>query len=62
MDNGETESRIGRTHPLAAVAFDHDQPTVDLAAPVHPGGVLLADETALGEAYSVQFGGIALQP
>src|SRR5438270_6902144 len=40
----------------------HDQSPVDLLPPVHAGGVLLADEAALGEAYTVQFGRIAFEP
>ena len=46
----------------AAVALDHDQPAVDLLPPVHPRGILLADEAALGEADAVQLGRIAFEP
>ncbi len=42
--------------------FDHDQAAVDLGAPVHPRGIFLADEAALGEADAVQFGGVAFEP
>ena len=51
-----------RVRGPVAVAFDHDQPAVDLLPPVHPRGILLADEAALGEADAVQFGGIAFEP
>ena len=53
---GYAGSRAGR------VGFNHHQPAVDLLPPVHPRGVLLADETALGEADAVQFHRIALEP
>ena len=38
------------------------QPAVDLLPPVHPRGIFLADEAALGEADAVQFRGIAFEP
>src|SRR4051794_29834100 len=44
------------------IGFDHDQPAIDLLPPVHPRGVLLADETALAEADAVQLRRIALEP
>src|SRR5438270_12140734 len=40
----------------------HDQSPVDLLPAVHAGGVLLADEAALGEADAVLFGGVAFKP
>ena len=55
-------SRVGDPRPPAAVALDHHQAPVDLAPPVHPRRILLADEAALGEADAVQFRRIALQP
>ena len=51
-----------RVRGPALVAFDHDQPAVDLGPPVHPRGIFLADEAALGEADAVQLGGIAFEP
>jgi hypothetical protein len=39
-----------------------DEAAVDLRAVVHPGGIFLADIAALGEADSVQLGGIAFEP
>ena len=45
-----------------AVALDHDQAAIDLLPPVHPRGILLADEAALGEADAVQFRRIAFEP
>ena len=42
--------------------LDNDESAVDLLPPVHSGGILLPDEAALGEADTVEFGGIALKP
>src|SRR5690349_13142538 len=39
-----------------------DESSIDLLPPVHPGGVFLADEAALGETHAVQFRRIALEP
>src|SRR4051794_14656018 len=44
------------------IGFDHYQAAVDLRAPVHPRGILLADEATLGEADAVQFGRVAFEP
>ena len=53
VDAAARSGRIGR----------HDeQPPVDLLPPIHPGGILLADEAALGKADAVQFGGVAFEP
>src|SRR5205085_9351598 len=63
MLHGETELGImdagARTR---CVGLDHHQTLVDLPPPVHPRGVLLADEAALGEADAVELGGIAFEP
>src|SRR5205085_1501697 len=45
-----------------AVALHHQEPAIDLLSPIHPRGVLLADEAALGETNSVQLHGIAFEP
>ena len=45
-----------------SIAFHHDEPPIDLLPPVHPGGILLADEAAFAEADAVQFGGVAFEP
>src|SRR4249919_72259 len=60
----DCQAKIAIAHPcsLPAIAFDHHQAPVDLLPPVHPGGVLLADKTTLGEADAIELGGIALQP
>jgi hypothetical protein len=47
---------------LSTAAADHDQPPVDLLPPVHPGGILLADEAALRKADAVQLRRIAFEP
>ena len=63
MLDRQAELGIGDAGARAGLgAFDHDQPAVDLGAPVHPRGILLADEAALGEADAVQLGGIAFEP
>jgi len=54
VDNARAMSGLGRR--------DNEKTSVDLLPPVHPGGIFLADKTALGEADSVEFGGIALEP
>ena len=62
MDDRQAEFGISDPRALAAVALDHEQAAVDLLPPVHPGGILLADEAALGEADAVQLGRIAFEP
>ena len=62
MNDRKAELGIGGPRPVAAVALDHDQPAIDLAPPVHPGGVFLADEAAFGETDAVQLGRVAFQP
>src|SRR5688572_15970671 len=39
-----------------------DKPPIDLLPPVHPGGIFLPDEAALGEADSVELDGVAFEP
>ena len=46
----------------AAAGLDDEQPAIDLRPPVHPRGILLADEAALGEADAVQLGRVAFEP
>jgi hypothetical protein len=61
----DRESKLAIGDAGAGAGFhglDDDQPAVDLGAPVHAGGVLLADEASLGEADSVELGGIAFEP
>ena len=61
--DGEAELGIGDAGARAGcVGLDDDQPAVDLGPPVHPRGILLADEAALGETDAVEFGGIAFEP
>ena len=61
MDDRQAEFGIGDAGAVP-LSPDHDQPAVDLLPPVHPRGIFLADEAALGEADAVQFGGVAFQP
>ena len=61
----DREAELGISDAGARTGFsglDHHQPPIDLAPPVHPRGVFLADEAALGEADAVQFGRIAFEP
>src|SRR3954464_5083967 len=62
MDDRETGVRIFDPCASAAAAYDHEQPTIDLLAPVHARGVLLPDKAALGKADAVQFDRIAFEP
>ena len=63
MLHGEPKLRIMNASPRPlCVGFDHDQPAVDLLAPVHARGILLPNEAAFGEADTVQLGGVAFQP
>ena len=45
-----------------SVGFHHDEPPIDLLPPVHPGGILLADEAALGKTDAAEFDRIAFEP
>ena len=63
MLDRQAEIRINDAGARSGFARRHDdQPAVDLLPPVHPRGILLADEAALGEADAVQLGGIAFEP
>ena len=62
VDDGEAELGIFDARALATAALDHEQAAIDLLPPVHPRGILLADEAALGEADPVQLGRIAFEP
>ena len=63
MLDRKSELGVGDAGAWAALGgFDDQEPAVDLGSPVHPGGVLLPDEAALGEADAVQFGGVAFEP
>src|SRR3954470_19273559 len=61
----DREAKLGVVDACArsgSVGLDHDQPPIDLLPPVHPRGILLADEAALGEADAIQLGGVAFEP
>ena len=63
MFHGQAELRIMNARARSdGIRFDHDQAAVDLLPPVHPRGILLADEAALRKTDAVQFGGIAFEP
>ncbi len=63
MHHRQAELGIVRRACAAPLRRAHDdQPPIDLLPPVHPRGILLADEAALGEADAVQLGGIAFEP
>src|SRR5438046_670627 len=63
MLDRKAEFGIGSAGARAGcVGLDYDQPAVDLAPPVHPRGIFLADKAALGEADAVELDRIALQP
>ena len=63
MDDRQAERPDNRRARVAPPSgFHDDKPAIDLLPPVHPGGILLPDEAALGEADAVQLGGIAFEP
>ena len=64
MVDRQSEFRIGRLAPLFGRLGerDHYQPPVDLAAPVHPRGVFLADIAAFGKADAIQLDRIGFKP
>ena len=63
MFDRETEVRIEDPGSWAGLGGGDDhQSAIDLLPPVHPGSVLLADETTLGETDPVQLGRIAFEP
>src|SRR4051812_24465974 len=63
MLNREAEIFVEHVSPRAFDRGWHDEETaVDLLPPVHPRGVLLPDETALGEADAVELRGVAFEP
>ena len=62
MDHGQAEIGIIDARAVATLAFDHEQPAIDLLTPVHPRGILLADEATLGEADAVQLRRVAFEP
>ena len=63
MDDRQGRARDSRPASARLRRPRHDEePAIDLLPPVHPRGILLADEAALGEADAVQLGGIAFEP
>ena len=59
----DSKTKLGIVNPGALIASpNYEEPTIDLLPPIHPGGILLADEAALGETDPIQLGGIAFKP
>src|SRR5215217_7031533 len=63
MLDRQSELLIDDARPLSGFGGRHnDKPPIDLLPPVHPGGIFLPDEAALGETDAVELDGVTFEP